>query len=509
MNAFVDWREFEGGIAPFLVRPGQPDRKIDWAAQPGSQQAFLECPVFECLMTGTRGSGKTDVLLMDFAQHVGKGYGRAWRGILFRRTYPELEDVIAKSEALFSIAFPGAVYNRAKSYWQFKDGERLYFRQFAKPSDYWTYHGHAYTWIAWEELTNWPTPECYLSMFSCARSPVPGIPIKVRATTNSYGRGHNWVKHRWRLGGMRAVGPGPLILDSVDIDGNPDPPRVAINSSVYENKVLLAADPSYIDRIRSSASNPEMVKAWLEGSWDIVAGGMFDDLWNPAVHVVEPFDIPDNWRIDRSFDWGGAHPFSVGWWAESNGEDVKLKNGKKLKTIRGDLFRVAEWYGWNGKPNEGINLPSEQIAEGIKEIEAKRWPSRKILPGPADSAIFGDTTGKGQENTIASEMRKAGVAWLRANKGKESRKNGAQAIRTALFNADPRDRDKKPVPREKPGLFIFSICEQFKRTVPVLPRSDKDLDDVDSDAEDHVYDEVRYRIFKKKQTASRKHIRGR
>ena len=357
MNELVDWRDVDGGLTPFLVRPGKPDRKIDWAEQPGSQAAFLDCPLFECLLTGTRGSGKTDVLLMDFAQHVNKGWGRAWRGVLFRRTYPELEDVIAKSEALFTVGFPGAVYNRQKSYWQFPGGERLYFRQFAKPSDYWTYHGHAYTWIAWEELTNWPTPECYLSMFSCTRSPVPGIPIKVRATTNSYGRGHNWCKDRWRLGGIRKVGPGPLILDSVDQTGKPEPPRVAINSSVYENKVLLAADPGYIDRIRASAANPEQVKAWLEGSWDIVAGGMFDDLWNPEVHVVEPFDIPDNWRLDRSFDWGGAAPFSVGWWAESNGETVKLKNGKQLHTIRGDVFRVGEWYGWNGKPNEGLNMP--------------------------------------------------------------------------------------------------------------------------------------------------------
>jgi len=505
----LEWRSTPTGLKPFLVEDDQPDIQPHWAAQAGSQEAFLRCPVFECLLEGNRGGGKTETLLNDFAQHVGKGWGRAWRGVLFRRTYPELEDIIGKSESLFSTCFPKASYNRAKSFWEWPTGEKLYFRQFIKPRDYWSYHGHAYPWIAWEELTTWPTPDCYISMFSCCRSPIVGIPKKIRATTNPYGVGHNWVKFRFRLpiaGGSRL---GPIVRDSMDHRGKPEPPRVAIHSSLSENKVLLTADPDYVDRIAASAANPEMLKAWIDGSWDIVAGGMFDDLWRPSVHVVEPFDIPDNWRIDRSFDWGGSRPFSVGWWAESNGETVKLKNGKKLETIRGDVFRVAEWYGWNNKPNEGLNLPATEIAKGIKKREMLYFGKRKIFPGPADSQIFGDSTGQGQSHTIAADMRKEGVSWLRASKGKDSRKNGAQRMRTLLFEAAPFDANKNPKQREKPGLFIFSICEQFKRTVPVLARSDKDLDDIDKDAEDHVYDESRYRLFKVKQTARAKSIRGR
>src|SRR5690606_19051867 len=118
-----------------------------------------------------------------------------------------------------------------------------------------------------------------------------------------------------------------------------------------ENKVLLEADPEYMNRILAGARNEAERRAWMEGSWDIVAGGMFDDVWDQQYNVLPRFEVPDGWRIDRSFDWGSARPFSVGWWAESDGGDLLLPDGRLIATVRGDLFRVNEWYGWNRRPN--------------------------------------------------------------------------------------------------------------------------------------------------------------
>jgi hypothetical protein len=221
------WEETEEGLAPALIE-GKRKRSVVWAPQPGSQTAFLSCPVFECLYEGTRGPGKTDALLMDFLQHVGHGWGAEWRGVLFRRTYPQLQDVIDKSLKWFKRIFPTAQYNRSEHYWTFPDGEQLFLRHFERDSDYWKYHGHAYPWQGWEELTTWPDSSCYTSMFSCARSSVVGIPIKVRATTNPYGVGHNWVKSRWRLPIPRGCTVGSVIRDSRDREGNLELPRVAI-----------------------------------------------------------------------------------------------------------------------------------------------------------------------------------------------------------------------------------------------------------------------------------------
>lgn len=470
------------------ARADEPRRV--WAPMPGAQMKFMSCPLFEVLMEGPRGGGKTDTLIMDFAQHVGLGFGAEWRGILFRRTFPELQDVVNKTKKWFWQIWPEAKFNEARYYWQWPTGEMLMLRQFLRDDDYWKYHGHAYPWIGWEELCTWPTLSGYTRMFSCCRSTVPGIPRKIRATTNPYGPGHNVVKHRFRL---PAWSNAP-ILDSKDDDGEIEPPRIAIHSTLDENIILMQADPKYKSRIRAAARNEAEKAAWLHGSWDIVAGGMFDDLWDKKIHVVPGFRIPSTWRIDVSFDWGSSKPFSVGWWAKSDGSDITMADGTTRSTVRGDLFRIAEWYGWNNHPNEGLNMLATQISKGIVQRELKWGLHGRVKPGPADSSIWTVQNG----NCVATDMEKrvkiagkefSGVFFTKADK--TDRKARWQQVRQYLFNALP---NKDGTPREKPGLFVFAHCDQFIRTVPVIQRDDKDPDDVDTNAEDHILDETGYRV---------------
>ncbi len=470
-------------------------REVIWVALDGSQNMFLKCPFMEALFHGTRGPGKTDSLLMAFAQHVGKGHGPAWRGIIFRQTYPQLADIQAKSEKWFRQLFPAAKFNRSKMMWEWPTGEALLFRHMSSPSDYWNYHGHEYPFMGWEELTNWSTDECFKIMMSCCRSSTPGVPRMIRATTNPYGVGHNWVKDRYRLAGQwwKTV----VIADAKDVMGRAEPIRCAFHGHIDENHILLNADPHYKTTIVASAANPSMAKAWLHGSWDIIAGGMFGDIWNPAIHLVRPFAIPHTWRMDRAFDWGSSKPFSVGWYAESDGCDFRDGNGLMRSSVRGDLYRFQEWYGWTGKANEGLKMLATEIAEGIvkREIEWGLWG--RIKAGVADSAIFKTENG----NCIADDMERKvrledgkeyrGISWEHADKSPGSRKMGWEQCRKALKDALPTADGR---PREKPGVFVFETCAQFVRCVPVLPRDEKDMDDVDTDAEDHNGDEFRYRV---------------
>jgi hypothetical protein len=474
-------------------------KRVVWAPQPGSQERFIACPLFEALYHGTRGPGKTDALLMSFAQHVGQGHAAAWRGIIFRETYPQLADLVAKSERWFRQIFPTARLISAKPLrWEFETGEVLFMSYMRSPEDYWNYHGHEYPFIGWEELTNWADDRCYRSMFSCCRSSTGGVPRMIRATTNPYGVGHNWVKNRFRLHGRwwETI----VILDGKDERQQVEPPRVAIHGHIDENRILLRADPDYKRNIAASAHNQAMAEAWLNGSWALVAGGMFSDVWSYEHNDVARFDVPPTWRVDRAFDWGSSRPFSVGWYARSDGSDLRLRNGKVISTVRGDLFRVREWYGWTGRANEGKRMLAAEIAEGIVERELA-WGWRKgdwsrVSAGPADSSIFKVENG----NCIATDMQKPariggqvyrGITWMPADKSPGSRKNGWELMRKAIKAAQPRDGK----PREAPGLFVIGEeCPQFLRTVLALPRDEKDLDDVDTDAEDHVADEVRYRV---------------
>lgn len=489
----VEWKTIDGQLRPVNSQTGE---FITWAPQPGSIDAFLRCPYPEVLITGTRGSGKTDALLMDFVKDVGKGYGMDWRGVIFRRTYPELADIIGKSKKWFPQIFGDlAKYNEGKSFWRWTTGEELHFRHFMKKDDYWSYHGFSFPFIAWEELTTWPTPECFTAMFSCNRSSNPKVPRKIRATTNPYGVGFGWVKRRYQLPVPPGHIIGRLIDDAINEDGKVDPPRIAIHSDIRENKILMQADPGYIDRIRASASNPAQAKAWIEGSWDIVSGGMFDDLWDAKIHVIQELEnfpinrLPRGWRIDRSYDHGQSKPFSVGWWAESNGEPLRW-NGKAYGQIRGDVFRIREWYGCqNGEDNKGVRFAAREIAEGILDRELDFGLNGRVDPGPADTSIF-DGSPNDPTISVASDMSKVGVIWTKADKSKGSRILGWQQIRSYLKGAIP---DKSGY-RESPGLFIFPQCRHFTRTIVALPRDDKNQDDVDSESEDHIGDETRYRL---------------
>ena len=466
----------------------------------GSQVDFIECPVFEVLLEGERGGGKTDCLIMDFAQHVGVGWGAEWRGILFRQTYKQLSDVVAKTTKWFRLIFPGATFNKQEFTWTFPGGEQLLLRHMNDPEDYWNYHGHAYPWIGWEELSNWATPDCFKRMMSCSRSTVPRerrdrlgrpMPRKYRATTNPYGPGHNWIKRRYRL----PAGRGAVIRDSRDSKGNLEPPRVAIFSRLRDNPALLRAEPDYRQKVLAAARNEAEQAAWEEGSWDVTSGGMFDDIWDEAVHVVDPFEVPASWRLDRSFDWGSSKPFSVGFWAESDGTPYRRRDGSLVRTVRGDLFRINEWYGCeDGQEDVGLKMEPEEIADGIRDVEARmassRLISRRVAPGPADSAIWTDDGRPSQATKMAARR----VTWTRADKGAGSRSQGFTAIRGMLKAAKP---PRGGGPREEPGLFVFRTCHAWLRTVPSISRDGKNVDDTPKNAEDHALDETRYRVRRK------------
>lgn len=454
---------------------------------PGSQAIFLTCPVWEALYEGTRGPGKTDSLLMDFARDVGRGWGPAWRGILFRRTSKQLDDVVARSQKWFRQIFPGAVFlrSRADYKWVFPDGEELLLRHFRNVDDYWDYHGHEYPWIGWEELTSWPALDGYELMKSCSRSSTPGMPRRIRATTNPWGVGHGPVKLHFIDPARRGV----IIRDEQGLE------RVAIHGHWSENRALMEAEPDYPKKIASLAGGSDHKRrAWLNGDWDIVAGGMFDDVWDRSIHVIEPFAVPSSWRIDRSFDWGSSKPFAVGWTAESDGTGTppELLARFGCHIPRGSLIEIGEWYGWDGKrPNVGINMTDVNIAKGIVERETKMGLRARIKPGPADSSIFHAEPGR---VSIADEMKKHGARFVEADKKPGSRKTGWETIRRRLEATREKNREEK-------WLLVTSNCTQFLRTVPVLPRDESDMDDVDTDAEDHHADRWRYRVMAPKRSA--------
>lgn len=499
--------------------------KVVWTPLPGSQTLALSCPAHVILYHGTRGPGKTDSQLMRFRRRVGQGYGRHWRGVIFDREYKNLDDLVSKAMRWFPEFKDGARFLSSKSdyKWVWPTGEELLFRTVRRDADYWSYHGQEFPFIGWNELTKYPTDSLFDMMMSCNRSSfrpedfpllddegevsglLPEIPLEIFATCNPFGAGHNWVKKRF----IDKAPAGKLWRHSVNVF-NPRTQRredvvklqVHLFGSYRENKYL---SPEYVAELEQ-IKDPNKRKAWLGGSWDVVSGGMFDDVWDPATHIIRPFRIPLEWRIDRSFDYGSSKPFSVGWWAESDGSDVQLSDGTWMPTVKGDIFRIAEWYGWTGKANQGLRLLANDIAKGIIEREMAMGIHNRVKPGPADNAIWTVENG----NSIAADMAKPvrlddgrlmrGVEWNRSDKSAGSRMAGWERMRRFMAASKQQfillpNGDKKNIPRDHPGLFVFSNCKQFIDQIPPLPRDEEEPDDVDSECEDHIADEARYRVL--------------
>lgn len=440
---------------------------IAWQPIGRAQALFLSCPYWELLGEGDRGGGKTETLLMDFCQHVGQGFGPYWRGVLFRREYKHLDDVVVKAKRLFPVIFPEARWLSSKSdyRWVWPTGEELLLRAMSDPFQYWNYHGHEYPWLGWEELTNWPDDECYTIMASTNRSSGPAhMPRKVRATCNPWGVGHHWVKERF-------IDPAPR--GQVINADKPGEERVALRLPRAENAALLDSDPHYVQRLRPS--NEAMRKAWLDGSWDIAVGGFLMDVWDPNVHQVKPFKIPADWKRWRAMDWGFARPYSIGWYA-MNPDGV--------------IYRYRELYGYGGKANVGTRQTAAQVAAEVIKLEAvERRMGITFSRNPADSNIWHSD---GTEQTVAELFsreqrveldngRKVSdrVRWVPASKGPGSRVATAQLVITAL---------------QERRLKVFNTCRHFLRTVPVLMPDEDNPEDVDTEQEDHAWDELRYSI---------------
>lgn len=508
---------------------------VVWEPIPGtSQDLAVDTRCHHTLYHGARGPGKTITQLMRFRRRVGMGYGTFWRGIIFDREFKNLADLVAQSKRFFLQFDDGAKFlHGASEYkWVWPTGEELLFRHAKKATDYDNFHGHEYPFIGWNELTKYPTSELYDKMMSTNRSsfsptrdtprqmghnggppldddegnplydtpdgkPLPPIPLEVFSTTNPNGPGHNWVKIRF----ITCAKNGEVVRKEIPVF-NPQTQRdevvvktqVAIFGSYRENIYL---PPEYVAELEQ-IKDPNLREAWLKGSWDVNAGGAFDDLWSRDTHIVSRFPIPEGWHIDRAFDWGSSHPFSVGWFAEANGEEVELPDGSTWCPPRGTLIQFAEWYGTEQiGTNQGLKMSAPKVAEGIRDREisllASGWITTQPQPGPADNQIR--DVRESDVDTIEKKMGDKGIRWERSDKSKGSRKNGFQLLR---------DRLEASINGEGPGIYFMSNCVASTTLIPSLPRDQDEPDDVDTDAEDHGYDMVRYRVLKSSNRAAKK-----
>lgn len=429
-------------------------RQIAWEADPGPQTAFVDCPVFEILFGGARGGGKTDAVLGEWLMHSDK-YASNAIGLMIRRTRVELLETFERARVIYSKI--GAEFTGNPARVTMRNGARLTFAYLEHDADADRYMGQSLTRVYIEECGNFPSYAPIAKLMACLRSGA-GVPVGMRLTGNPGGAGHQWVKQRF-------IDPAPQGWRKIT-DATSGLQRIFIPSSVQDNRHL---GPDYVQRLRAVGS-PELVKAWLDGNWDVVAGAFFPE-WSPARHVIAPRALPEHWMRFRSFDWGSARPFSCGWWAVSDGSLPDI--------ARGALVRYREWYGMKpDAPNIGLRMTAEAIAAGIKQREAD---DPGTLTGVADPAMWAEDGGP----SLAQRFAASGVVFRQADNKRVARMGaigGWDQLRARLIG----DGDGRP------GLLLFSTCTDLIRTLPAMQHDAGRAEDIDTEAEDHAVDECRY-----------------
>lgn len=419
------------------------------------QKLFLQATQRYIGFGGARGGGKswairTKAILLAYR----------YPGIkimIIRKTYPELRaNHIRPLCEILHVNDPNpkkrlAKYNDSKKELLFPNGSLILFQYIFNDNDTERMQGTEVDTVFLDEATM-QTEERFKKIAACIRG-VNDFPKRLYATFNPGSVGHAFVKRLW-------------IDRNYNDSENPDD-YVFIQSLVTDNKILMETNPDYIKQLE--ALPPKLREAWLNGRWDIFEGQVFEE-WKDDpehyidrrwTHVIQPFEIPETWRIYRGFDWGYSKPFSVGYYAVDH---------------TGIIYRIAEFYGCTGTPNEGVKYEPAALAKAIKEIEETEPNLRgRRITGIADPAIFSEEKGE----SIAQTMERVGVYFEPAD---HQRLAGLMQCHFRLsFN-------EHGIPR----FYVFNNCKHFIRTIPLLIYDEKKVEDVDTSLEDHIYDEWRY-----------------
>ncbi len=438
-------------------------KRVIWKPNPGPQTEFLSCPAREALYAGSVGAGKTDALLMCAASQTANGRHRA---LLLRRTFPMLRDMIGRSHELFLPL--GATYNKGTSQWTFPSGAIVEFGYLDADEDRYRYDGRAFSFLGWDELTQWPSDgydseqkpcnSAYLYLLSRLRAiEGSGLRLEVRATCTPGGVGANWVRSRWSI---PADGSSTEVTDPLT-----NFRRVFIRATIADNPYLANTDYE-----RQLQALPEATrKALLLGRWDAYEGSVFSE-WDYGIHTCDPFPVPVLWKTWRGADDGYAAPACVLWFAHDE--------------IHDRVYVIQEIYERGMTPQEmaeAVLLMDRQIPIDLADGEI--IPNDEPLSGVIDAASFANV---GMGGGRANVMNSLGCEWRPSEKGPGSRLAGIAAIHSRL--ALQRDG--------YPGLIIFRTCRNLIRTLPALPYSTHHPEDM-ADGEDHAIEALRIGITRK------------
>ena len=387
---------------------------------------------------GARSGGKSWAMRRKFILLALRYHGLNL--LLLRRTLPELREnhLIPMQRELYGFA----VYNSAERVFRFPNGSRIKLGYCDTMQDVYQYQGQEYAVIGLEEATHF-TEEQMRFLTTCNRTTRKDFSPRMYYTCNPGNVGHAWVKR--------------LFIDRLYAENENPNDYLFIPARIYDNKVLLEADPNYIRQLE--ALPEELRRAHLDGDWDVHAGQYFREFSRDR-HVIEPFEIPSWWRRFRSMDWGYNDPCCVLWHAV-DGENR--------------VYTYRELYVRETRAGEVASMVLElSRGESISYTVASpdMWQKRgAVLSG----------AGGFEGETLAELFTSSGLSLTPAD---NSRVPGWNRVRDFLAVA----------PDGRPNWLCFSDCRNLIRQLPALQFDQHNREDA-ADGDDHAPEALRYALM--------------
>lgn len=423
------------------------DERVIWSPQPGPQEMLVNCPITLIGYGGARGGGKTDGVLGKIAVDQER-YGENFNAIFFRKELPQADDLIERAKQIYLPL--RAHWQDQKKQFTFPNGARLRFRPLGDDGDAEKYQGQNLSMACVEEAGNFADPSPIYKLFGALRG--KGNP-QVILTFNPGGVGHHWLKELF----IRPAPAGKKVLTKT-LPNNDTFQYIYIPSKIADNQILLAQDPGYVSRLHMVGS-PELVRAWLEGDWEIHEGSYFPEF--SSRHIVPAFNIPKHWPRYLGYDWGYRSPFAAVWGAVSSGRDDK---GNEVPYPKGAMVIYREMHG---KGVDNVTQATRIAAASVGET----------VHAAADPSIFNTQGGP----SIADQFHAVFAKYKHPSfrHADNDRQSGWSQIRQRLV--------------AKPALlYITTQCPYLLETLPALAIDKRHPEDADSTGEDHACDALRY-----------------
>ena len=412
--------------------------EVIFRANEGPQEDFLAAAETDVLYGGAAGGGKSYAMLVDPLRYAHRA---AHRGLIIRRSMPELRELIDKSRELYPKAFPGCKYKEVEKLWNFPSGAKIEFGFLERDADVYRYQGQAYSWIGFDEITHLPTEFSWNYLASRLRTTDADIIPYMRCTANPGGVGATWVKKRYI---------DPQTPDT-SFEGADGLTRKFIPARLQDNP-YLARDGRYEKMLQ--ALPPTQRQQLLEGNWDVAEGAAFTE-FETVSHIITPFEIPLHWERIKGIDYGYASESACVWGA------VDPSDGTLI--IYRELYKKG--------------LLGTELGDMLTNMEMEDPFS---VPGVLDTSCWSRTGTTGP--TVGETLQRAGHKLRRADK---NRIQGKIQIHEYL----------KIKQSGRPRLQIFNTCPNLIRELQSIPLDKSNPEDVNTHAPDHAYDALRYLIM--------------